>query len=125
MTEEQRFVRAILASPADASLRLIYADWLEDRSDPRAGCLRLAARLRANYGPRHPDRSPAFWQALGQGIGPAWWADEARRLAEEVEDKLGDGSKTAVLIALALTEANLLFPDGPGASALRGAAARA
>jgi chaperonin GroEL len=124
MTEADGFVAAILAAPHDDSARLVFADWLEEHSDPRAGCLRLAARLRASYGPRHPDHSRSFWQTLGRGIEPAWWAEEARRLAEEVGDKAGDGSKTAVLIALALTEATLLFPDwdGKDAVALRRAA---
>jgi chaperonin GroEL len=125
MTDKEAFVAAILAAPHDENARLIFADWLEDHSDPRAGCLRLAARLRASYGPRHPDHSRSFWQTLGRGIEPAWWAEEALRLAEEVSDKAGDGSKTAVLIALALTEATLLFPggwDGRDAAALRHAA---
>jgi len=127
MNKKETFGAAILAAPHDDTVRLVFADWLEDHSDPRAGCLRLAARLRASYGPRYPDHSQSFWQTLGRGIEPTWWADEARRLAEEVEEKVGDGSKTAVLIALALTEATLLFPnawDGSNAIALRRAAAQ-
>jgi uncharacterized protein (TIGR02996 family) len=45
MSEEDRFLQAILASPADAAVRLVYADWLEDRADPRAEYLRLGARI--------------------------------------------------------------------------------
>jgi uncharacterized protein (TIGR02996 family) len=45
MSEEDGFLRAILASPGDAAVRLVYADWLEDRADPRAEYLRLGARL--------------------------------------------------------------------------------
>src|SRR6266542_2185481 len=44
MSEEDAFVAAILAAPHDDTARLVFADWLEDHSDPRAGCLRLAAR---------------------------------------------------------------------------------
>ncbi len=112
MTQKDAFGAAIRAAPGDDTARLVFADWLEDQSDPRAGCLRLAARLRRSYGPRHPDHSRSFWEALGQGIEPPWWVEEARRLAEEVSDRGGDGSKTAILIALALSEATLLFPDG-------------
>ena len=68
MSQKDSFVAAILAAPCDDTLRLVFADWLEDHSDPRAGCLRLAARLRANYGPRHPDHSLSFWQSFGRGI---------------------------------------------------------
>ena len=38
---DQVFIEAILASPDDASLRLVYADWLEERGDPRGEYVRL------------------------------------------------------------------------------------
>ena len=37
------FLDAISARPTDAQLRLAYADWLEDRRDPRAELIRLEA----------------------------------------------------------------------------------
>lgn len=37
------FVRSILLAPQDAALRLVYADWLEERGDPRAAYLRAQA----------------------------------------------------------------------------------
>lgn len=128
MSEEEALIATVLAAPGDETARLVFADWLEDRADPRAGCLRLAARLRANYGPRHSDYSKPFWKTLGEGIEPACWAEEARRLANEVDEQVGDGGKTAVLIALALVEATLLFPNdwnGNDAYAFRNAAAQA
>jgi uncharacterized protein (TIGR02996 family) len=47
MSEEDGFLRAILASPEDTFVRLVYADWLEDRDDPRGEYLRLEASLAA------------------------------------------------------------------------------
>src|SRR5262249_37551795 len=41
MTDETPFLRAILAKPGDATTRLVYADWLEERGDPRSPFLRL------------------------------------------------------------------------------------
>jgi uncharacterized protein (TIGR02996 family) len=38
---EAAFIRAILASPEDDAPRLIFADWLDERGDPRAEYLRL------------------------------------------------------------------------------------
>jgi uncharacterized protein (TIGR02996 family) len=38
---ERDFRKAILANPADRSVRLVYADWLEERGDPRGEYLRL------------------------------------------------------------------------------------
>jgi uncharacterized protein (TIGR02996 family) len=42
---EYAFVRAILAAPHDAAPRLMYADWLEERGDPRGEYLRLRHAL--------------------------------------------------------------------------------
>lgn len=39
--EDRAFLRAILNNPADISLWLIYADWLDEFDDPRAEYLRL------------------------------------------------------------------------------------
>jgi|GEM_PF-3818211 len=111
MTEQDAFAAAIRAAPHDNTARLVFADWLADRSNPMAGCIRLAVRLRANYGPLHPDHSRSFWQTIGRGIEPGWWVEEAGRLVEEMYEKVGDGGKTAVLIALALAEARLLFAN--------------
>jgi uncharacterized protein (TIGR02996 family) len=47
MSEDEPFLRAIHAAPEDSTLRLVYADWLEERGDPRAEYLRLDARLAA------------------------------------------------------------------------------
>jgi uncharacterized protein (TIGR02996 family) len=48
MTQDDRpFLSAIQASPADATLRLVYADWLEERGDTRAEFLRLHLLLKS------------------------------------------------------------------------------
>ena len=49
MNEENKFIRAILDDPRDVNLRLVYADWLEERGDPdsarRAEYLRTECTL--------------------------------------------------------------------------------
>ena len=40
MTDDEAFIRAIVDSPGDDTPRLVYADWLEDRSDSRGPYLR-------------------------------------------------------------------------------------
>lgn len=46
MTDNEAFVRAILADPGDQATRLVYADWLEENGDKqRAEFLRLDAAL--------------------------------------------------------------------------------
>jgi uncharacterized protein (TIGR02996 family) len=44
--EDKAFIRAILDHPDELTTWLVYADWLEDRGDPRAEFLRLTAERR-------------------------------------------------------------------------------
>jgi uncharacterized protein (TIGR02996 family) len=45
MNDDKDFITAILADPDDDTLRLVYADWLEERGDRRAEYLRIEAAL--------------------------------------------------------------------------------
>jgi uncharacterized protein (TIGR02996 family) len=47
MTEEDAFLAAILAAPRDDTPRLVFADWLEERGDPRGELLRITTELEA------------------------------------------------------------------------------
>ena len=40
MTHDESFLRAIREAPDDDGVRLIYADWLEERGDPRGEFIR-------------------------------------------------------------------------------------
>jgi uncharacterized protein (TIGR02996 family) len=40
MTEDEAFIRTIVDRPGDDLPRLVYADWLDERDDPRGGYLR-------------------------------------------------------------------------------------
>ncbi len=40
MAAEADYLRAVLANPADDGPRLAFADWLDERGDPRADCVR-------------------------------------------------------------------------------------
>jgi uncharacterized protein (TIGR02996 family) len=42
---EQAFLQAIIAKPDDDALRLIFADWLDERGDPRAPFIRIQCQL--------------------------------------------------------------------------------
>jgi uncharacterized protein (TIGR02996 family) len=44
--DEPAFLRAICAAPDDMAPRLVYADWLDERSDPRTEFVRVQVRLR-------------------------------------------------------------------------------
>ena len=45
MSDEAAFLAAIAAEPADDTRRLVYADWLDERGDPRGEYLRLELQL--------------------------------------------------------------------------------
>src|SRR5262245_31478207 len=40
LMDDVGFIQALLAAPEDLTLRLVYADWLEERGDPRGEYLR-------------------------------------------------------------------------------------
>jgi uncharacterized protein (TIGR02996 family) len=46
-----KFVTQIIADPADDTTRLVFADWLADRGDPRAPLLRVVPLVRQAAGP--------------------------------------------------------------------------
>jgi uncharacterized protein (TIGR02996 family) len=56
MREDEAFLRAVIDAPDDDTPRLIYADWLEERGDPRAEFIRIQCAL-ANLPARDPDKA--------------------------------------------------------------------
>jgi len=45
VTHDEAFLQAILEDPEDDTPRLVYADWLEERGDPRGEFIRVQCRL--------------------------------------------------------------------------------
>jgi uncharacterized protein (TIGR02996 family) len=73
MRDEDGFLDTIRNNPEDDAPRLIYADWLEERDDPRAHFIRLHLALKA-AAPDHVDRVAAEHElsALRKGRDAAW-----------------------------------------------------
>ena len=69
-TEEASFLRAICESPDDVAPRLIYADWLDERGDPRGAVVRAAEPLRVSRSDRHISLSDIemFQSAVRDGM---------------------------------------------------------
>jgi uncharacterized protein (TIGR02996 family) len=67
MTPNDAFLQAILEDPDDDTPRLIYADWLEERGDPRGEFIRLQCQL-ARMGQGDP-RCPALQYQEQQLLG--------------------------------------------------------
>jgi uncharacterized protein (TIGR02996 family) len=55
MQDDQAFLQALQENPDDTDLRLVFADWLEERDDPRGELLRLLHTLTQSV--EVPDRS--------------------------------------------------------------------
>jgi uncharacterized protein (TIGR02996 family) len=81
---DDSFIEAILADPDDAALRLVYADWLEERGDPRGEFLRTSVALEDL--PGQDQRSAALAARLEQlrpVLDTDWLALFDRPSAEE------------------------------------------
>jgi uncharacterized protein (TIGR02996 family) len=63
MTTEDDFQSALDANPDDWQTRLVFADWLEDRGDPRAEGYRALGRLRKrpHRESTRPTNRPVWW----------------------------------------------------------------
>src|SRR5262245_37416943 len=78
MTEDEAFIRAIVDSPGDDTPRLVYADWLDDRDDPRGPFLRAEAEWAKLWrsGNRPPD-SPELRETAAK-LDALWVARVSR-----------------------------------------------
>jgi uncharacterized protein (TIGR02996 family) len=73
MSADEAFIQDILAHPDDLGLRLIYADWLDERNDPRGTFLRAEAECLALK--EDDERRPAVHErlrALARQIDTHW-----------------------------------------------------
>jgi uncharacterized protein (TIGR02996 family) len=67
------FLSAIASQPGDRTLRLVYADWLDEQSDPRGTLVRVEEEMR-----ELPVFSDRFWElkprrnTLREQIGSEW-----------------------------------------------------
>jgi uncharacterized protein (TIGR02996 family) len=73
--DEPAFLASIAARPADALTRLVYADWLDERADPRGEYLRLLCAA-AGWQTPAADRDTLLdrIQRIGVELPPEWKA---------------------------------------------------
>jgi eukaryotic-like serine/threonine-protein kinase len=69
VSDEEAFLRAIHEAPEDPAPRLVYADWLDERGDPRAEYLRLVSNNAAS--PEELWTNPRL-QELRRSLDPQW-----------------------------------------------------
>ncbi len=81
MPDDSTFLHALLASPDDNALRLVYADWLEEHGDPRSPFLRLEVALhQSEPGGRTPELREQLHRAR-RPLDARWVALVERPLA--------------------------------------------
>jgi uncharacterized protein (TIGR02996 family) len=99
MRSDEAFLQGLLENPQDDALRLVYADWLEDRADIRGEFLRVAVALRtaAAEDPRLPALRRSV-QELRPRVPAGWLVGAFRAFAEDdvrevvFRHLLGEGS---------------------------------
>ncbi|HKB06377.1 MAG TPA: TIGR02996 domain-containing protein [Gemmataceae bacterium] len=91
--DEAPLYRAVLANPGDDAPRLIYADWLDERGDPRGEYLRLDSELARPRRLRFLQTLQRLKEVRAQ-LDPAWvvavsrgWFDRVGRLDLTVRDR--------------------------------------
>jgi uncharacterized protein (TIGR02996 family) len=72
-SEDLAFLVALRTSPQDEALRLVYADWLEERGDPRADYLRITTEALGRI------RRGLSWDELKPSLRAACEAAPAER----------------------------------------------
>jgi uncharacterized protein (TIGR02996 family) len=76
MQDEQTFLQAMQENPEDIALRLVFADWLEERGDPRGELIRLLHTLTQSVKVRArkklEDRLRSLLASGVQPVGPFW-----------------------------------------------------
>jgi uncharacterized protein (TIGR02996 family) len=82
VTEDEAFLRAIVDSPGDDTPRLVYADWLDERDDPRGPYLRAEADALRQFRDTADFRPLMMWHAtypsLAATLDPLWVARVSR-----------------------------------------------
>jgi uncharacterized protein (TIGR02996 family) len=114
MATEQSFLDAIGSQPEDRAVRLVYADWLEERGDPRGELIRIEEQMRTLpiYSDRYCELKPRR-NALRRECEAKW----LRRLKygtdyEPVFRDVPDGWKERWRLLREFTERWLRIPVG-------------
>ena len=66
MNEEAAFIATLVANPSDQTAALVFADWLDERNDPRGPMLRID-EVRAWMAPTYTNPIPGLIAALETG----------------------------------------------------------
>ncbi|MBA4188767.1 MAG: hypothetical protein C0467_12280 [Planctomycetaceae bacterium] len=74
MNEDEAFIRAIVDNPGEDTVRLVYADWLDDHDDPRGPYLRAEHEWAATHDPSERETL----RQMAKSLDPVWVARVSR-----------------------------------------------
>src|SRR5688572_23204038 len=78
-TDDEAFIRAIVDAPGDDAPRLVYADWLDERGDPRGAHLRAERDvLGFPHDSRRSKDGRGHLQQMAVALDPVWVARVSR-----------------------------------------------
>lgn len=115
MNDEAAFIAALAADPDDRTTALVFADWLDDRGDPRGPLMRIE-EVRAWMAPTYENPIPKLLKALETGKG----VTEATKLLARIGEDTVPG-----LVALLSHETELVRLRAVKALRLMGPRAKA
>lgn len=113
MVTDDGFLRAILDAPDDVGLRLSYADWLDERGDPRGEFIRVQCELASlpEDSPRRGELQKREKQLLEQHASE--WVGPLRDLVEKREFRRGFVEGITVEDTQFLENADAIFRLAP------------
>jgi uncharacterized protein (TIGR02996 family) len=115
MTDDEAFIRAVVDSPGDDTPRLVYADWLDDRTDPRGQYLRAEAKWAKPWRIGKRPTNSRKMQDRAAGLDPVWVARVSRPPLGVCCDHVrftGSGPRlTRDALAAAEQHLGVTFPD--------------
>jgi uncharacterized protein (TIGR02996 family) len=113
MTDHVAFLRAILDEPADDLPRLVYADWLEEHSDPRADFIR--GQIALDRWPGDDSRRPPLEARVRtlQKEHQAGWLGPLRGVVDGWEFRRGFVEKIVITPERFVENAELIFRSAP------------
>jgi uncharacterized protein (TIGR02996 family) len=110
---DDAFLQAVLSDPDDDAPRLAYADWLEERGDPRGEFIRVQCTL-ANLARGDPKRTDLVArERVLLGEHETEWVGPLRQWAKQWEFRRGFVDAVLLPAETFLAHADALFRIGP------------
>jgi uncharacterized protein (TIGR02996 family) len=113
MNAEEHFTEAILANPDDDTLRLVYADWLEERGDPRGEFIRVQYEMEQPGLEAKHKAELIIREKVLQSLHAEKWLGPLADLRDHILFRHGFPAGIVMDLDLFLEKADLLFRSFP------------